>query len=171
MELELFEADVDDAAEISALFGHYVARTVATFEVEAPSPADWRDKIATLRGAGLPFLVARTDGRLAGFANVSPWRPKPAYRHTVEDTIYLSPEHIGCGYGRRLLARLLEAAESAGARQVIAVISDTGDPTSTRLHRAAGFEQVGILRQVGHKHGRWIDTALLQLDLSAPRTG
>jgi L-amino acid N-acyltransferase YncA len=106
------------------------------------------------------------DGQVIGYAYASPWRPKPAYRYTVEDTIYLLPGWTGKGVGRALLDRLLADCARAGAQQVIAVIADTGDDASAALHRAFRFSDAGRLTGVGHKHGRWVDTVLMQRDLS-----
>ncbi|MFF4621291.1 GNAT family N-acetyltransferase [Nonomuraea jabiensis] len=158
----LAEADLPAVADI---YAHYVTGGVATFD-EAPLGVDqWRAKADGIAGAGLPFLVAEVDGAVAGYAYVSQYRPKPAYRHTVEDTIYLAPGHTGRGLGRLLLAELIKKTGETAARQMIAVIADSGDPASARLHKAFGFEEVGRLRAVGFKHGRWIDTVLLQLEL------
>ena len=116
----------------------------------------------TWRERKLPFLVAEAGGTVAGYAYASPWRPKPAYRHTVEDSVYLAPGQRGRGLGRLLLESLLTGCADAGVRQVIAVIADSGDPASVALHRACGFAETGRLSQVGYKHGRWLDTVLLQ---------
>ena len=109
--------------------------------------------------------MAEENGTVCGYAYASPWRPRPAYRYTVEDTVYISPDRTGRGLGRALLAGLLTGCEQAGARQVIAVIADTGSDASVALHRRFGFEQAGRLRAVGRKHGRWIDTILMQREL------
>lgn len=159
-------ATSDDAASIAAIYAHYVEHSVATFDLTAPDAAWWTAKIADLTAAGWPFLVAEDDGGLAGFAYVAPWRVKPAYRQTVEDTIYLTPGRTGRGIGRALMSALLDAARAAGARQVIAVVADGGDESSVRLHGAFGFVESGRLRAVGFKHGRWLDTLLLQVDLT-----
>ena len=159
-------ATPDDAVAIAGVYAHYVEHSVATFDLTAPDAGWWTAKIADLTAAGWPFLVAEDEGDLAGFAYVAPWRIKPAYRQTVEDTIYLAPARTGRGIGRVLLGALLDAARVAGARQVIAVIADGGDESSVRLHSAFGFAEAGRLRSVGFKHGRWLDTLLLQADLS-----
>ncbi|RBY74793.1 GNAT family N-acetyltransferase [Blastococcus sp. TF02-09] len=156
----------DDAAAIAGIYAHYVEHSVATFDLTAPDVAFWTAKVADLAGAGWPFLVAADEGGIAGFAYVAPWRVKPAYRQTVEDTIYLAPGRTGRGIGRALLGALLDAARAAGARQVIAVVADGGDESSVRLHGACGFVEAGRLRAVGFKHGRWLDTLLLQADLT-----
>jgi L-amino acid N-acyltransferase YncA len=160
-----------DAEQVAAIFAHYVASSVATFEEVAPTAADWRQRLGDLTRRSLPFLVAEAggDGAVCGFAYASPWRPKPAYRYTVEDTVYLSPGHTGRGIGSALLGGLLAGCTAAGARQVIAVIADTGSDASAALHRRFGFTQAGRLSGVGRKHGRWIDTVLMQRDLGSDR--
>ena len=161
-----------DTEPVAAIFAHYVTTSVATFEEIPPSAAHWRRRLDDLGRQGLPFLVAEADGdegKVCGFAYASPWRPKPAYRHTVEDTVYLAPGHTGRGLGRALLGGLLAGCAAAGARQVIAVIADTGSDASAALHRRFGFTEAGRLTGVGRKHGRWIDTVLMQRDLSGDR--
>jgi len=158
-----------DAGQVAAIFAHYVTTSVATFEEVAPTAADWRRRFEELAGQNLPFLVAEAGGSICGFAYASPWRPKPAYRHTVEDTVYLSPGHTGRGIGSALLGGLLAGCAAAGARQVIAVIADTGSDASAALHRRFGFTQAGRLSGVGRKHGQWIDTMLMQKDLGSAR--
>jgi phosphinothricin acetyltransferase len=179
-----------DAGPVAAIFAHYVATSVATFEEVAPTAADWRQRLGELAARNLPFLVAEAaatgggvaragaaragvasggvaggSGPVCGFAYASPWRPKSAYRHTVEDTVYLSPGCTGRGIGSALLGTLLAGCAAAGARQVIAVIADTGSDASAALHRRFGFTQAGLLSGVGRKHGRWIDTLLMQREL------
>ena len=160
-----------DAEPVAAIFAHYVTTSVATFEEVAPTAANWARRLDDLTARNLPFLVAEAggDGSVCGFAYASPWRPKPAYRHTVEDTVYLSPGHTGRGTGSALLGELLARCTEAGARQVIAVIADTGSDASAALHRRFGFTQAGCLSGVGRKHGRWIDTVLMQKELGPGR--
>ncbi len=158
-------ADLDEVGEI---FGWYAANTVATFE-ESPRPrSHWSRHAGELAGRGLPFLVAETGGAVAGYAYAAPWRHKPAYHFTVEDSVFIAPGRTGEGIGRLLLTGLLTRCAEAGMRQVIAVIADTGDPASVRLHRALGFTQAGLLTGVGFKQGKWIDTVLMQRALSPP---
>jgi L-amino acid N-acyltransferase YncA len=142
-----------DLPRVAEIFAHYVVSSVVTFETAPPTVADWQHKLDGLAGLGLPFLVARDGGSVAGYAYASPWRPKPAYRHTV----------------RALLGELLARCGQAGARQVIAVIADAGGDSeaSIALHRSLGFAEAGRLASVGHKHGRWIDTVLMQRSLAA----
>jgi L-amino acid N-acyltransferase YncA len=161
-------AGAADLGRVAEIFAHYVTHSVVTFETEPPTVADWQARLDALAGSGLPFLVARAGGEVAGYGYVSPWRPKPAYRHTVEDTVYLAPGATGRGLGRMLLAELLARAGQAGARQMVAVIADAGadSEASIALHRALGFADAGRLTAVGHKHGRWVDTVLMQRGLT-----
>jgi L-amino acid N-acyltransferase YncA len=154
-----------DLEQVAAIYAHYVRTSVATFEEVPPDVAEWRRRLDDLVGRGLPFLVAAAGAVVGGYAYAAPWRPKPAYRHTVEDTVYVSPGHTGRGIGGALLGALLAGCERAGARQVIAVIADTGGDASAALHRRFGFVQAGRLCGVGRKHGRWVDTVLMQRDL------
>jgi len=154
-----------DLPAVAAIYAHYVTHTVATFEEIPPTVAQWRQRLDDLTDRGLPFLVADQAGEVAGFAYAAPWRPKPAYRHTVEDTIYLAHDRTGRGLGRRLLAALLAESTRAGMRQMIAVIADTGRADSVALHRSLGFTDAGLLIGVGTKHGRCLDTRLMQRTL------
>ena len=156
-----------DLACVAEIFTHYVRHTVATFEEVPPTAADWAAKLTDLTERDLPFLVAAGSGTVTGFAYAAPWRPKPAYRHTVEDTIYLAPGATGRGLGTALLGAVIDASARAGMRQMIAVIADTGSDASAALHRRFGFTDIGRLTGVGHKHDRWVDTCLLQLALGA----
>jgi len=154
-----------DLPAVAAIYAHYVTETVATFDEAPPDPGDWRLKAAEITAAGLPFVVAAEGEEVLGYAYAAQYRPKPAYRHTLEDSIYLAPGATGRGLGRRLLGELISAVSATPARQLVAVIADSGDPASAGLHAAFGFAEAGRLRNVGFKHGRWIDTVLLQLDL------
>ncbi|MCF2532006.1 GNAT family N-acetyltransferase [Yinghuangia soli] len=155
-----------DLESVAAIYAHYVHESVATFDEVPPTAEDWRAKAYDLHARRLPFLVAEVDWAVAGFAYAAPWRPKPAYRHTAEDTIYLAPDHAGKGLGRALLGTLLPLCADAGIRRVLAVIADGGDEnTSTRLHKSFGFVEAGRLTAVGYKHERWVDTVLYQLEL------
>jgi L-amino acid N-acyltransferase YncA len=158
-----------DLRQIAAIYAHYVTTSVATFEEVPPTAAHWRRRFDDLAAQNLPFLAAEADAAVCGYAFASLWRPKPAYRHTVEDTVYVAPSCTGRGLGSALLGALLTACDLAGARQVIAVIADTGSEASVTLHRRFGFAYAGRLRRVGYKHGRWIDTVLMQRELGADR--
>jgi len=159
-------ATAADLGAVAAIFGHYVRGSVVTFEVTPPTVEHWRHVRDDLLDRGLPFLVCQSGGEVVGYAYAAPWRPKPAYRHTVECTIYLAPGHTGRGLGRRLLTALQRDCAQAGAEQMIAVVADSGDDASAALHRACGFTEAGRLRNVGRKHGRRIDTVLFQCDLT-----
>ena len=154
-----------DLEQVASIFAHYVTTSVATLEEIPPTAADWSRRLDELAGRNLPFLVAEADGAVGGFAYASPWRPKWGYRHTVEDTVYVSPGSTGRGLGSALLGALLAGCVRAGARQVIAVIADSGSDASAALHRRFGFTEAGRLAGVGRKHGRWIDTVLMQREL------
>jgi L-amino acid N-acyltransferase YncA len=155
-------ATPSDLKAVSEIFSHYVLHSTVTFELSPPTVAQWRQRLADLDDLGLPFLVADVDGEVGGYAYAAPWRPKAAYRFTVEDSIYLSPDHTGRGLGHALMGALLDGCSRADVRQVIAVIADTGSDASTALHLRHGFEHAGKLTEVGYKHGRWIDTTLMQ---------
>jgi phosphinothricin acetyltransferase len=157
----------EDLKPVADIYAHYVRQTVATFEENPPTVADWERRLDELTARGLPFLVTELSGEVAGYAYAGPWRPKPAYRYAVEDSIYLAPDATGRGLGAALLGALVTESAQAGMRQMIAVIADAGSDASAALHRRFGFTDVGHLTQVGHKHGRWVGTLLLQRDLTA----
>ncbi|MFD5202420.1 GNAT family N-acetyltransferase [Streptomyces sp. NPDC058375] len=158
-------ADLDAVAEI---YTYYVRHTVITFEETPPPAAAWHQRLDDLAARSLPFLVAALSGEVVGYAYAAPWRPKPAYRHTVENSIYLAPDRTGRGLGGALLEALLTACAGAHVRQMIAVIADTGTDASVALHRRYGFTDAGRLAAVGYKHDRWIDTVLMQRTLGHP---
>ncbi|GLW68193.1 N-acetyltransferase [Kitasatospora phosalacinea] len=154
-----------DLEDVAGIYTHYVRHTVSTFEETPPPVAHWHERLADLTGRGLPFLVAEVSGQVVGYAYAAPWRPKPAYRHTAENSVYLSPQHLGRGHGTALLRALVDACARTELRQLVAVIASPGNDASTALHRRLGFTDAGRLAAVGHKHGRWIDTLLMQLTL------
>jgi L-amino acid N-acyltransferase YncA len=159
-------ATPDDLDAIAEIYAHYVATSVATFELDPPDAAEWRRRFAAIADAGLPFLAAERDGAIAGYAYCAPWKTRPAYRATVEDSVYVAPSAVGQGCGTELVRDLLDACAAAGIREVIAVIADTGDPASVELHRRFGFVDAGRLTRVGYKHDRFVDTLLLQRSLA-----
>ncbi|WP_433151282.1 N-acetyltransferase family protein [Actinomadura nitritigenes] len=161
-----------DLAAVAEIFAHYVADTVITFEQTPPTVAEWRRRFHDLTARELPFLVADRSGELAGYAYAAPWRPKPAYRLTVENSIYLAPSLTGKGMGKALLGALVRYCGRAGLRQMIAVIADTeSSGASFALHERLGFAHAGRLTGVGSKHGRSIDTVLMQRRLPAGQEG
>lgn len=159
-----------DIEAIQAIYAHHVAGGCATFELDAPSIEQMRRRYDALVTEGYPFLVAEAGSQVIGYAYAGAYRERPAYRHTVEDSIYLSPTVLGQGIGTRLLQALMDECERIGFRQVVAVIGDSANAASIGLHRKAGFSLVGTLRAVGWKHGRWVDTVLMQRALGAADT-
>ncbi|MFI2703690.1 GNAT family N-acetyltransferase [Cellulosimicrobium composti] len=165
-----------DLARVASIAAPFVRDTCVTFEEEVWDVAAWERKLEDVTGRGLPFLVAEVGGPaspdghgtpvVVGYAYAAPWRPKPAYRHTAEDTIYLDPAYAGRGVGTALLGALLDACARAGVRQVVSVVADVPEAAgSLPLHRRFGFAEAGRLTAVGFKHGRWVDTILLQRSL------
>lgn len=159
-------ATAHDASAVAAIYAHYVEHSVATFDIAPPPERAWAERIGTAASARLPFLIAECADEVHGFAYLSAFRPKPAYRHTLEDTIYLAPDHVGRGTGRLLLTELVNRAPDTGAHQLVAVISTGTDGPSARLHRALGFEAAGTLREVGYKFDHWIDIVMMQRAVS-----
>jgi L-amino acid N-acyltransferase YncA len=151
-----------DLRQVADIFAWHALHSVATFEEGPRSDADWSALRTELDELGLPFLVAEADDAIAGYAYAGPWRRKPAYRATVEDSIFISHEYARRGIGRLLLGNLLTSCAAAGARQVIAVIADSRAEASVRLHESLGFTHAGRLADVGYKHGNWISTLLMQ---------
>ena len=152
-------ADLDAMRDI---YAHAVTQGTGTFELEAPDAAEMARRRDDVLAKGLPWLVAEVQGRVLGYAYASHFRPRPAYRFSVEDSIYLAPDAQGRGVGRTLLAELLARCQAAGARQMLAVIGDSANHGSIGVHRALGFEDCGLLRAVGWKCGRWLDVVLMQ---------
>ena len=157
----------DDLGAISDIYAHHVRTGVATFELTAPDSSEWQRRFDAVTSPGLPFLTATLDDEIVGYAYCVPWKPRPAYRHTVEDSVYVAPHAAGLGVGGHLLDALLAECASAGIREVIAVIVDADGTASLALHRNRGFIDAGRLKAVGYKHGRWLDTLLLQRSLTA----
>lgn len=155
---------------VTAIYAHHVRRGSASFETEPPTAAEMRARRTALLAQSLPYLVLEEAGLVQGYAYAGVYRPRAAYRDTVENSVYLRPEAIGRGFGRKLLAALIEECEAGGLRQMVAVVGDSGNTASIRLHEKLGFRPVGVLRAVGYKHGRWLDTVLLQRPLGAADT-
>lgn len=163
-----------DLPAVTAIYAHHVRHGTGTFELDAPDRAEFARRHAEVGARGLPWLVAETDAGIAGFAYANWFRPRPAYRFFVEDSVYLDPAAQRRGVGRLLLAELIARCEDAGARQMIAVVGDAQNAASIGLHAALGFEHTGLLRASGWKFGRWLDVVLMQRalgagDRSAPR--
>jgi L-amino acid N-acyltransferase YncA len=154
-----------DLDAIGEIYAHHVDSGVATFELTAPDSAEWFSRFNAVVRQRLPFVAATLDDEVVGYAYCAPWKSRPAYRHTVEDSVYVAPGAVGMGIGGRLLDRLLTDCGEAGIRQVIAVIVDHDSAASVALHRSRGFIEAGRLTSVGFKHGHWLDTVLLQRSL------
>lgn len=150
---------------IQAIYAHHVLTGLASFEETPPSVEEMLARRQAVLGLGLPYLAAEAEGRVVGYSYASSYRPRPAYRHTVEDSVYVAPGEAGRGIGGALLAALIARCEAGPWRQMLAVIGDSGNAGSVALHRRFGFEPVGTLRSVGFKHGRWVDTVLMQRSL------
>jgi phosphinothricin acetyltransferase len=155
-----------DAEALAAIYGHHVLHGFGTFEEVPPSAAEIDQRRRAIAERGLPYLAAEDEGRVLGFAYAGPFRPRAAYRYTVEDSVYIAPDAVGRGVGRAVLSAVLEACEQMGLRQVVAVIGDSGNAASIGLHRALGFEDAGVGRGFGYKHGRWVDIVWMQKALN-----
>ena len=159
-------ATAEDAEALAAIYGHHVLTGFGTFEEDPPSAAEMARRIAAITDLGLPYLVAEADGRILGFAYAGPFRPRPAYRYTLEDSVYIAPDAVGRGVGRAVLAAVIEACEALGVRQLVAVIGDSKNAASIGLHTALGFTRQGVGRSFGFKHGRWVDIVWMQRPLN-----
>jgi phosphinothricin acetyltransferase len=159
-------ATVGDVAQITAIYRHHVLHGAATFELDPPDVDEMQRRFEALERARFPYLVAADEtGLVLGYAYASAYRPRPAYRYTVEDSVYIAPDRLGRGIGRLLLAALIEACTARGDRQMIAVIGDGASDRSIALHARAGFAHVGRLPAVGRKFERWVDSVLMQRPL------
>jgi len=155
-------ADRSDVAAIAGIYGHHVLHGLASFELDAPSPDEMLRRFEAITAAGYPYFVATEGDRVLGYAYASAFRTRPAYRYTVEDSVYIDPAAAGRGIGRRLLLALIEACTQAQFRQMIAVIGDSANHASIGLHRACGFDRMNVFVATGFKHGRWVDTVFMQ---------
>jgi L-amino acid N-acyltransferase YncA len=163
-------AEPRDIAAITRIYAHAVEHGTASFELEAPDEAEILKRYKTLREGRYPFIVADVDGQVAGYAYAGPYRPRPAYRFAVEDSVYIDPTMRRRGVGRALLQRLLAEAEAEGFRQMIAIIGDSNQTPSIALHQALGFRMVGTFEAVGYKFGRWLDSVMMQKALGKGAT-
>jgi phosphinothricin acetyltransferase len=173
-EANLRAATAGDIAAIAAIYRVAVLTGTASFEVEPPDEAEMLRRFAAVTSAGYPYFVAELDGRVVGYAYASAYRTRPAYRFTVENSIYIAPEAQGQGIGALLLKALIDACTARGDRLMVAVIGDSRTHASIALHRSAGFTFCGTIHSVGYKFGRWLDSVIMELplgegDTSAPR--
>lgn len=164
-EIRVRLAEPDDVAEIQSIYAHHVLHGVASFEEVPPDLAEMDRRRADILARGLPYLVALQDGVVRGYAYAGPFRPRPAYRYTVEDSVYVAPDAAGRGLGRALLGEVIARCTALGLRQMVAVIGDSGNSASIRLHESLGFRRAAHLVAVGFKLGRWVDSVMMQLPL------
>jgi L-amino acid N-acyltransferase YncA len=151
-----------DISAITAIYGHAVRHGRASFETEAPDETEIGRRRAAVVSLGLPYLVAELpDGEVVGYAYAGLYRPRPAYRFSLENSIYIAPDRQGAGIGAALLPALIARSEALGYRVMIAVIGDSANRASIRLHERCGFTHIGVLPSVGWKHGQWLDTVLM----------
>ena len=163
---EIRGAVAEDMPDIREIYNYYVANSVVTFDEDAMTLREWRSKFVYLSKLEMPFIVAVSPtGQILGYALVSPWKQKRAYRFTVENSIYLRAASTGKGLGRTLMATLIERCQEAGLKEIIAVIADGGAEASLKLHEDFGFKEIGRMGRVGFKFDRWLGTVLLQKQL------
>jgi L-amino acid N-acyltransferase YncA len=160
--LALREARPGDGADLQRIYSHHVLHGFGSFEEIPPDAEEMERRRTAVQEHGLPYLVAEAAGRVLGFAYAGRYRPRSAYRFTVEDSVYVAPDAMGRGVGSRLLAEVIARAEAAGMRQMIAVIGDSANLGSIRLHERLGFTRAGIFVAVGWKGERWLDSVLMQ---------
>ncbi len=158
-------AALGDIPAITRIYAHAVLHGTATFEIEPPDEAEMARRMQALFSRHYPYLVAERGGAVAGYAYAGPYRDRPAYNWCVEDSIYIAPEFHRQGIGRLLLARLISEAETLGFRQILGVIGNSANTASVAVHAAMGFRLIGTFQSVGFKHGKWLDTVLMQRPL------
>jgi L-amino acid N-acyltransferase YncA len=156
-----------DMAAVREIYAHYVLNSLATFEETPPALEEMLARRRASVELGLPYLVAEAGGEMVGFAYAAAYRPRPAYRFTIEDSVYVADGRRGSGIGSALLGELIAACERGPWRQMLAVVGDSANAGSIALHRRFGFELMGTLRSVGFKSGRWVDTPILQRGLGS----
>lgn len=165
--LVIRDAGDADLATIQAIYAFHVLNGIASFEKTPPTVEDMRARRAVVLALGLPYLTAEEGGTVVGYSYAGSYHARPAYRHTIENSVYVADGAGGRGIGAALMQALIARCQSGPWRQMVAVIGDSGNAASIALHRKVGFEHAGVLRSVGFKHGRWIDTVLMQRPLGA----
>jgi phosphinothricin acetyltransferase len=163
-------ANSADLPAITTIYGHHVQHGRGSFELDAPDLAEMTRRLADVLAKNLPYLVASQGAQVLGFAYANAFRPRPAFRFLVEDSVYIHPDHAGQGLGRALLAELMRRCEVLGIRQMLAVIGDSANAGSIGLHRSLGFEHTGVLKASGWKHDQWLDTVFMQKTLGTGST-
>lgn len=162
---QIRDACLADMPAVQALYAHYVLHELATFELVPPTVEEMCARRQAILESGLPYLVAQIDQEIVGYAYAASYRPRPAYRYTVEDSVYLSPNHKGMGLGAALLGEVIRRCEQGPWRQMVAVITQGGTAGSAELHRKLGFQEVGRMPNVGYKFNRWVGTLIMQRTL------
>ncbi|WP_407310523.1 GNAT family N-acetyltransferase [Pseudomonas sp. nanlin1] len=160
------DAHDDDLPSVQAIYAHHVLYGSASFELEPPTVAEMQRRRGEIINNSLPYLVAERAGVVLGYAYATLYRPRPAYRFTVEDSVYVRDGLGGQGIGQALLAAVIERCSEQGRQQMIAIIGNSENSASIRLHERLGFKRVGVFESVGFKHGRWLDTVLMQRALA-----
>ncbi|OIX90501.1 GNAT family N-acetyltransferase [Pantoea sp. Ae16] len=163
--MEITQADERHIPAIQQIYAYHVLHGTATFETEPPDSAEMTIRLKKVRAAGLPWFVAVEDGNVRGYCYLSLYRERCAYRLTLEDSVYIASDAQGQGIGKNLLLSAIAWAESRGFRQLVAVVGNSENTASLALHRVAGFSITGTLKSVGFKHGRWLDTVIMQRTL------
>lgn len=163
--MRIIDATAEHIASIQEIYAWHVVNGIATFETVSPTVEEMSERLTAVHGAGTPWLVAEVDGVIAGYCYLAPYRPRYAYRFTLEDSVYIHPHQQGKGIGKALLTEAIRRAEVTGFRQLVAVIGNSENHGSIALHRSLGFELTGILKSVGFKHERWVDTVIMQKSL------
>jgi L-amino acid N-acyltransferase YncA len=162
MKPSILDAGPAHIISVQAIYAHWVIHGLASFEETPPEVAEMDRRRRSIQEQGLPYLVAVDGEQILGFGYAGPYRSRPAYRYTLEDSIYVAVDAQGRQIGRALLAEVIRRAEGLGRRQMVAVIGDSANVASIRLHESLGFRRIGVLQAVGFKHGRWVDSLLMQ---------
>ena len=163
--IQIRSAKDSDVAAITDIYGYHVLHGTASFEIDPPDEEEMARRMSDIVTRGLPYLVADSGGGVIGYAYAARYRTRPAYRFTLEDSVYVHHAHAGRGIGLALLEALIPACKTWGCKQLVAVIGDSGNKASIRLHEKAGFQHSGVLRNVGFKFDRWLDSVIMQLPL------
>jgi L-amino acid N-acyltransferase YncA len=163
--LEIRDSQAADVAAIQAIYAHHVLHGLASWEETPPDVAEMSKRRDAIVGDGFPYLVAVLAGEVAGYAYASKYRPRPAYRHTVENSVYVMADRVGHGIGKALLASLIGRCTAQGFRRMVAIIGDSKNAPSIALHAKAGFHHVGIIPSCGFKQGLWLDQVIMQMAL------
>jgi len=164
-EISIRAATLSDASAIHEIYSYHVQHGTASWELEPPTLEEFQARMTNIFAQGYPYFVAEIDETLVGHTYASAFRPRPGYRYTVENSVYVHPQYQRRGLGRLMLAHLINVCEGLGYRQMVAVVGDSQNTPSIRLHQELGFVHIGTLTGIGFKHGRWLDSVLMQRTL------